>query len=169
LRIKTVKRAKAGIIDTEQIQKSAPYVAGLLDGEGTFSLKKVANKIRFVPIISLSMTHEPTIEFVAYVLKVTYQKRERQKPYKDNYVLRVTTRADVKRILEELKPFSITKKAHIELVLKFISLEEKSVQPKNAEQYHKLIDLYIELRKLNHRGKPIDYDSMRRRLHEALR
>lgn len=152
----------------------APYLAGLLDGEGTFAIRMIERgTLLFSPMIEISMSHKETIEFVARIFGVTWGKAKQNKPHhKDMYYLRVTTQDEIKQIAIALLPHSITRHEQIELVLDFFSL--KDTFPGGKYDSHckeillKMIDVCIELAKRNERGKPRNYRAMREKLRAKL-
>ena len=136
--------------------------------------------VRFTPIIGVGMTHEETIKFVADLFGVSYVKRERKRPRKDVYVLRVTRTEELKTILRALLPWSITKRKQIELLLQFISLKEslpeevmgrtkRRILPQHVDNYLRLSDIYLKLRKLHAKGGHFDYDTLRKRLQDKIK
>jgi hypothetical protein len=170
-----IKYRKVSSINLDILTKEARYAAGLLDGEGSFILREIGKASpRFLPLIELAMTHKETVEFAGKVFCVSTDKLIREKPNKDAYYLRITTNDEVKQVCEALLFYSITKKKHIQILLDYFSLKEKLVHPidkqilKNKEILQKMIDLFIELKKLNERGEPPDYHSMKQELLSRL-
>lgn len=159
-------------IDPSKLDENSPYIAGLIDGEGSFIIHKseYENRVRFSPMIVLGMTHEETVKTVADHFGVSCVTRKRRKPLKHMYVFLVRTLSDIKLICETLYPHSITKRKQMELFLKFVELKNrisgrvKHDNPEHKHVYLQMVDKYIELRKLNERGPPPDYESMRERL-----
>jgi hypothetical protein len=168
---KQLKYRKVANINLTVLRNEAKYAAGLLDGEGSFILREVGKTYpRFSPLIELAMTHKKTVEFVAEVFCVTTGKVARNKPRKDAYYLRITTQKEIKQVCEELEEYSVTKRKQIQLLLDYFSLKEKLIRPigrhilQNREILEKMIDLFIELKKLNETGEPPNYDAMKREL-----
>ena len=58
---------KAGTIDKDTLADRAPYIAGLLDGEGTFTIvwNRRARRLNFRPLIMVLMTHPDGIIHIA--------------------------------------------------------------------------------------------------------
>ena len=153
------------------LEKNAAYLAGLIDGEGTFCLRKFGStSLRFTPLISIAMSHEPTIAFAANVFGVSYGKIRRRKKisyHKDMFRLLVTTRKEIKQIAQALLPFAITKRKQIELMLSYLALEEDTSEKQNMKSKEKTlkeIDIYIDIKKENERGPPSDYEKIRKKL-----
>jgi len=170
-----LKYRKVSSINLDILTKEARYAAGLLDGEGSFVLREIGKTYpRFSPLIELAMTHKETVEFAARVFCVSTDKLIREKPNKDVYYLRITTIDEIKQVCEALLFYSITKKKQIQILLDYFSLKEKLIHPinkqilQNKEILQKMIDLFIELKKLNERGTPPDYDSMKQELLSRL-
>jgi hypothetical protein len=161
-------------INPDSLSKHAPYLAGLLDGEGTFSIRMIErDHLLFSLMVEISMSHKETIEFVAGIFGVTWGRRKMNKPHhKDMYYLRVTTHDEIRQIAKALLPYSITKHEQIQLVLDFFSL--KDTFPGGQYDSHctdilqKMIDVCIELLKRNERGKPPNYRAMREKLRAKL-
>lgn len=157
-------------INPDSLAKHAPYLAGLLDGEGTFAIRMINNDhLLFFPMIEIGMSHEKTIEFVADIFGIDRsRKSKREKPHKDMYYIRVTTQAEIEQIAEALRPYSITRQEQIQLILEFFSLKRTfpggKYDSKSRAILLKMVDVYIEVRKRNERGPPPDYESMRKRL-----
>jgi hypothetical protein len=151
-----------------------PYLAGLFDGEGTFALKRSGTKnLRFQPVIRIGMTHEETIAFAAGIFGVTYDRRVSKRPYtKDMFILGVTTEKEIRQIATALIPFSRTRHKQLELALEYLSLKDKLPEDKHDSRSKdvllRMIDVYIEVAKLNHRGKPCDYEAIREKLRKKL-
>ena len=161
-------------ITPDSLTKHAPYLAGLLDGEGTFAIRVTKRgTLLFSPMVEISMSHKGTIEFVARIFGVTRGKAKQNKPHhKDMYYLRVTTQDEIKQIAEALLPYSITKHEQIRLVLKFFSLKDTFPGGKYDSHFRdillKMIDVCIEVAKRNERGEPPNYDAMREELRARL-
>jgi hypothetical protein len=124
-------------------------------------------------MIEISMIHEETIEFVRRIFGVTSginrsAKVGRNEFHKDVYYLRVTTQDEVRQICETLRPYSITKREQIKLILDFFSLKAdfpgRKYDSRSRDILLRMIDVFIELKKRNERGEPPDYEAMRKRL-----
>jgi hypothetical protein len=156
--LRRYKLRKIRSIDSSLLDDSASYLAGLLDGEGAFTIHwHKSNPLYFEPLIGIGMTHEETISFVARLLGVSYATRERKKSFKTMFYTGVTRRADLKIILDALKPRLITKRKQAELLLEFLSPEKTPSQKTRMKTLQKQADIYVKLRELNMRGtKPFD-------------
>lgn len=117
-------------------------------------------------MIIVAMSDEETIKFLANTFGVSYvQIKYRRKNYhKIMYRLLVTTSVEITQIALALSSWSIAKKEQIEVMLKFLALKESlgdvyvdfnNLQHKCA--YMGMAELYMEMKKLNHRGPAKDY------------
>jgi hypothetical protein len=146
-----------------------------MDGEGTYTLRPSRTmNLRFQPLLILGMTDEETIKFVARIFGVTYDRlRSRRLWRKDMFRLRVTTEKEIRQIAEALIHFSRTRLKQLRLLLEFFSLKERLPGDKTDPEYEqvlfKMIDVYINLAILNHRGKPKDFEEKREKLRTKVR
>jgi len=160
----------------KELGKDTPYIAGLIDGEGSIAIGLHERKpgVRFLATIRIGMSHKETIKRIAKVIgtKVTKYTRKRSKIYTDGYERKIHSRRitiycvqiykqlDVEQLLLELMPYLITKKRQAELVLEFIKLRRQGGQ----ETLDKQFDIYWKVRKLNVKGKSLysmDYATLR--------
>lgn len=164
-----------GEIDEHKLSKYVPYIAGLLDGEGTFTIKwnKRARSPSFYPLIMVSMTNEEVISFLSKTLQVTYTRKLRKKSRRPYYMLRITTRHEIVMILEALRPWLIVKREHANIILKFIDLkEQKKLARKEIDIVKKIVyeqvELYLSIRQLNPKGRPFDSDELSSTLYDYI-
>jgi len=159
---------KIGEIDKDTLAHYAPYIAGLLDGEGTFTIhwNKGVRCPSFSPLIMISMTNEEAISLLAEKLRVSYNTKVR-KDRRTNYVMRITTRHEIVMILEALKRWLIVKREHAQIILEFIALKERKELPRK-EIMSKQAELYLRIRQLNPKGRPFDPDELRSALKERI-
>jgi hypothetical protein len=167
------------IVDTD-LEKNARYLAGLMDGEGTFSIiARITGKqnVSFSPCISLKMTHKETVEFAADIFGVNIFMRKGKPGHKDTYDFRVTTKIEAQKICNALSPFSKTKMKPIDLLSNFLLLSDekdllKHSQPLSSEVKKislAMVDLHISSKKANQRGTEIiDYEAMRKELKDII-
>ena len=153
---------KIGVINPTKLNKYAPYLAGLLDGEGGFSIKANRSKPPSLQAyVTLQMTHEETVKWFADLLSVDYDQRPRKKT--TLYRSGVFTEDDVKILLEAILYWQITKRKHTDLILELFSLKEKLSNPEaygvdatvEKDIRLRLLDIYSEVRRLNLKGKPL--------------
>ena len=162
-------RQKIGEIDKNTLAHYAPYIAGLLDGEGTFTIRwnRGTRFPSFYPFIMVSMTNEEVIRFLAKTLQVDFTRKVRNNR-RTYYVLRITTKHEIVMILEALKPWLIVKKEHAQIILEFIALKEKE-ELTHKEIVSKRAELYLKIRKLNLKGRPFNPDELRSDLEDCVR
>jgi len=165
-------------VDKTMEEGRIPYIAGLLDGEGGFSIIKTNRKPpRFQAHISLQHTHEETVSKFAEWCGVDYKNRLGKKGRR-LYYTRINTQEDLRKLLEMLQPWLITKKKHTQLILEFLSLTRelqnsaKTLDPSRERGIRsKLVDIYVDLRKLNLKdpqARHVDYEKLREELHKEL-
>jgi len=167
-------------IDQAQLDYNARYLAGLMDGEGSFLIiARITEKRRvsFSPCISLKMTHEETIKFAADKFGVNYFPRKGKPGHKDIFDCRVTTKDEIRQICNALSPYSITKKEPIKWLLDYLSEAERRErltlsQKRSLEDKGILlgiVDLHIASKKANQRGtKIVDYEARRKELKDVI-
>ena len=160
---------KTGEIDKAMLTRHAPYIAGLLDGEGTFTIRwnKRARFPSFQPLIMVSMTNEEVISFLAEKLQVDYTRKVR-KGHRAYYVLRITTKDEIVMILKALSPWLIVKKEHARIILEFIALKEKEGLTRR-EIVCKRVKLYLRIRQLNPKGQPFAPNELSSALKDCIR
>lgn len=164
---RTKRRRFMSVIDPIALDVNAAYLAGLFDGEGTFTIR--TKKAPFTPQIEICMTDEETIKFAAEQLGVDYKKILRERPYKDVYALRVYTKREIHQIVKALIPYSKTKQEQMQLLLKYFELNEILAKKRSDSKImEEIADLCVKVKKRNERGEPPDYVEMRKQLLSAL-
>jgi hypothetical protein len=148
----------------QDLDENAPYVAGLMDGEGAFCIINPKDTLTFYPCIQLKMTHENTVAKAADLFGVSYSRREEQPPHKDSYCLRVTTQAECEQICDALGQYAITKQEQISLMLKFLELSQK----KTKENMLEIVNVFIAVKKANDRGQGIDFNAIQNNLRKRV-
>jgi hypothetical protein len=176
-----VRFRKVSEIDLTILEENAHYIAGLMDGEGAFSIVCVLERLYFRPLLSLGMNHEETVRFAAEKFGVNYKGvLQRRKSYsggvaketvRTTYVTRVLVEEDIKKILTALSPSLITKKKHAELILEFIDLKQRAPGTNigRKDMLQKQAEIYSKLRRLNPKGRPFDYEKWKKKFGEAIR
>jgi len=172
----TIKTRKVADIEPDSLEANAKQLAGFLDGEGTFTvLVKKSRPLHFSPMIEAPNTDEQVIQWVAEILGTDYKNYvKKNKPYhKKIHYLRVTTQNEVKQICHALLPYAKTKRKQImQLILDFFLVKEtlpkRKNDPRRRDALLKMIDIWIEIKKLNNRGKPPDYERMRNELIDRI-
>lgn len=158
-----------------------PYIAGLLDGEGTFSIVQTTkNPPDFTALIRLQMTHEETVRRFADMCGVGSLPNLSARGKSPAYYATIGTQDDVEELLNMLKEWLITKRRHADLILEFISLKKElgnitSMREPSTEKKIRLrariVDVYIELRKLNPKDpqrRHVNYDKLTETLHQKV-
>jgi hypothetical protein len=120
--------------------------------------------MKIVVAFHLGMTHKETVDFVANNFGVSVDPQNFYPPKKTMFQTQINTPKEILLIIDALHNFSHTKHKQMELFKDFVSLQESIPYKSRLEQkeaYLKMVDMYIELRKLNERGKRPDYEAMR--------
>lgn len=163
--MKAFRFRKIHDINESLLHEYAGYIAGLLEGEGSFSLhyQKKRGKMSFQPKIKIGMSDEETIRWLADLLGVNYKPKV-QKGYgrKLMYYTQVSTTKELKIILPELLPWLHGKRRQAELLLQFLSLKDRL--PEETDVYHEMIDIFLELGQLRTKGPRFNYEAWRKRL-----
>lgn len=114
------------------------WLAGVWDGEGTFTIVYDTNK-RYVPRITLSNTDVVMINEIIKIFDASginghiWQETTSRKPnHKKAYHITVNKMEDVKVITKLMLPYLISKKPRAELLLRF--LESRSYYKSKAER-----------------------------------
>jgi hypothetical protein len=154
-------------IDNQQVRDRA-YIAGLMDGEGTFCLEQNKHKgyTRYTPRISMGNTNQGiALAFKTFLemndIKFYESLREFEKPLKALYVFEIKRFLMVKKFIELVGPYLRGKKRQAELLLKFINsrLDENgdvsyrgnSHSPQGYPSW--VDDVWLECRLLNGGGR----------------
>jgi hypothetical protein len=163
-----IREQKIGEIDKGMLDIYAPYIAGLLDGEGTFTIRwnRRSRRPSFSPLIMVQMTHEGVISFLGKTLQVTYTTKVR-KSRRTYYVLRITTKHEMVMMLIALSPWLIVKKEHAQIILEFIAMKERK-ELTRKEIMSKRAKLYLRIRQLNLKGRPFDPDELSSVLEDSI-
>ena len=157
------------LTDTE-----AAYIAGLLDGEGCFGIdaqkvKLKSGRVRlcFTAIISILMTHKPTIEFMSRIFEgniCTYiRKNENWSPAFSVYLRR---QVEVKSLLTQILPYIKTKTEQARLLLQLLELKRKSGERAQIEEQ---AEIYRKVRTLNSEISDAEYQKVKTMLYRKLR
>lgn len=166
---------KVGEISKDRLAHYAPYIAGLLDGEGTFTVRwnRRARSPSFQTYIAVSMTNEEVISLLSKILQVTYSCKLREKGRRPYYMLRITTKHEIVMILEKLLPWLIVKREHAQIILEFIALKERKKFARKEidivkEIVYEQVELYLKIRQLNSKGPPFYPDELRSTLEDRI-
>jgi hypothetical protein len=152
-------------IGDQQVREIA-YLAGLMDGEGSFSFSRSDTKgyTRLTARISMGITDEKIADYfrylmVKYDLHCFISVRKYEEPFKPVYNFSIQRMQSVKQFVELVLPFLKGKKRQAEILLEFVNSRLDSsgnVAYKGSSRsslgYPSFIfDLWEELRVLNGR------------------
>lgn len=138
------------------------YLAGIMDGEGTFAITKVKPKgytnLRYSARITLGMVEEEIIQLFIdrYGGKARVERVHGRKPvYR---WARVGDSENTVRVIEELLPYLRAKKKRAEIVLEYIRTKKTTgfqrSQGVPADELRKREDFYQKVKELNAYGAP---------------
>lgn len=162
-------------MDNQQVtSENWAWLAGIWDGEGSFSitkLEKEKGKVFYVSHITLSNTSEAMVNEVVRLLDSVeikchlWQGESREANYKPAYHLTIYKSEQKKLFTEKVLPYLINKKPHAQLFLRFVNSRLKyKKQPIQDEKTGKIIgmkgnsyteeekELFAHLKELNKRG-----------------
>lgn len=154
-------------IGNQQVRDVA-YIAGLMDGEGTFCLEKNSKlkTIRYTPRVSMGITNQAVAEkfkwFIDnYGMSCYSGIRKYEEPFKPIYTFEIKRFLMVKRFIELVLPYLVGKKRQAEILLMFINSRLDSDgnvsyrgNSKLGFSYAPFIDgIWLECRMLNGGGR----------------
>lgn len=136
------------------------YMAGIMDGEGTFSITKVQPKgytnMRYSARVTLGMVEEEIINLFIerYGGKAIVERVQGRKPvYR---WAKVGDSENTARIIDELLPYLRAKKDRAKLVLAYIRTKKTRGFQRSkgvpADELHKREEFYQKVKKLNAYG-----------------
>ena len=157
-------------IDPNQLRPNAEYIAGLVDGEGDLTIRwdKRVRYVRFSCLISIGMTDEPIIKWLADIFGVTIRKGKQYPKKKTMYYAQVLTKTNLRTLLKELLPLLKVKKERARIMLEFLNLRDDGSAVEFAK---KQAELYLKMRKLNQeegKAKKIDLEKERREILQRI-
>jgi hypothetical protein len=130
------------------------YLAGLIDGDGSFYLGSINDRYR--PILQINMTDKRTIMWVAKQFGGTIADLAKPDSGTNNeqqFQWRMKARDELMRLVPELLNFLITKKLQAMLVLEFCTKFNAGKGNRYSEEEKWLMKKYSELmRELNTTG-----------------
>jgi hypothetical protein len=139
-------------INTNLSNEQLAYLAGIIDGEGciSFTLAKGGRVIR--PFIGIANTKRKLIETIRSWLKLrnVARKSRRSAKHKNVWQIHITRYADVKALLEKVKPYLIIKKKQCNLTIKYCTsrLSKGVNSPYSPDE----MNIFEKVRKMNKRG-----------------
>lgn len=108
-------------------QPELAYLAGLIDGEGSFGVMQVPGPSRYVPVMTISMTSEITLQWISGKTGVSYGSIPRYKPTNlTQYKARLSGQRLVFFCTKALQYF-VTKRAQAEQILNFGKTYERQL------------------------------------------
>ncbi len=140
----------------------AVYLAGLLDGEGMFTVgirrtEKVVKgntygRISLTPLVSITNTYQPLIEWChttlgGSTLKAPYEQDEKRKVVR---TLQLARLLDIKALLEQTLPYLKVKRIQAELLLQYCNIR---IKDKWSDHNPQLFEIAKQIRELNRKGK----------------
>ena len=156
-------------IDYQQVREVA-YIAGLMDGEGSFCMERNEFKrhVRYTPRISFGITNQALANRFQYFLEangITYYQSKRiyPEPYLPVYSFEIKRMLQVKKFLQLLLNDLTGKRRQAELLLKFIEsrldengdIKYRTKRGVGLNTYAPWVhSLWIEMRTLNGKGRP---------------
>lgn len=123
------------------------YYGGLLDGEGTITLKK--QRVGYVPRITIYNNDKPVLDYLHKIFKYSYvyPRKVRSTNHKESFVFEIIGYDDCGDFLKTILPYLRIKRAVGSKVLEFINGRNKFTSYTDEE-----IQLIQDIRLLNHRG-----------------
>lgn len=122
------------------------YIAGIIDGEGCFSIGKhhTHKKPELFPLLDITNTNIKLINYLQDVLPSNYIKHRENygKNAKKSYTYRIYNPLKLELFLNKIIPFLILKKEQAKNMLEFIEMKDIKKRGK----------YYIKMKKLNRKG-----------------
>jgi len=134
---------------------SYKYIAGIIDGEGCISIRRVSRKREsFVPFVTIVNTSQILLSLLRYTLYLdgirTVLKKRFGKTRKPIFELEVGSKGCVKRLLDRIIPYLVVKRKQAGVLLEFLKLEHYHIDPPNIKEKKRA--LYEKLKELNKKG-----------------
>jgi len=131
-------------MDNTKPKLSLEYIAGFMDGEGTFTIVKHTSSadgyLRFNVSVTVGSTYKPVLEGIIETIGVGKIYNVKQMVNKRFYSLEFRKRSDVITICQALIPFLVEKRQQAEVLLEFcLKREQKFAETKN-NRYSKYDD-----------------------------
>lgn len=170
-------------MDNQQVREVA-YIAGLIDGEGSFCMEKSetkGGKTRYTPRFSLGITNQAVAQRLIFFLQKYnisfYQsKRIYKEPFLPVYSIEVKRFLQLKHLIELILDDLVGKKRQAELLLKFINSRldsDGNIAYRGASRLNLgydpwIHDAWLEMRTLNGKTKPKSFDAQLTNLHDQM-
>jgi hypothetical protein len=134
-----------------------PYLAGIIDGEGTIRINKITPKKGWNPTYNLHMSCGMVCEEIPKLLQDTFGGSlglERVAGKRSMFRWNMTGRLQIYTAIKVIQPYLIVKKNHAELAIEFA---EGFISPRrnhhqwiaDVQQLQWREDMYLAMRKLN--------------------
>jgi hypothetical protein len=139
----------------------AAYLAGLLDGEGSFMIGSVKQRMRddgrirfkFRGQVTIWMTHKPTVEFVSKIFGsriieiARHDRLNASKNYKNIFRATLCANRALEEFLQQILPYLKTKSEQCKLILELLQLQKlgRTRIEDQAELYRKVRNLNTEI------------------------
>ena len=130
------------------------YLAGILDGEGHFSIVHIPNIRRYRPFLGLMTTSVPLVNWITtniggYVYDRSHQPSHK-KHWKDRYEWRLESSA-IEHVTNLVLPYLVIKKSHAEIMLSFRKTFSGPGKRPSEETTQLRNSLFLQMKKLNSR------------------
>lgn len=107
---------------TELKDTQIAYLAGLIDGEGSFGIMLAGKHRAHVPVLTLCMAHLETVTWVKDLVGVAVaHKRRGGKTRREQWALRISGRKSIE-LCRRMIPFMITRKEQAEIFVEYDAL-----------------------------------------------
>lgn len=133
------------------------YLAGIIDGEGSFSIATAAQKhnsfgCHYIAQCNIINTNKDLMDWIIKKFGGHLYLRKKVKSFhKDNYALRIITK-DLENIIKLTLPYLIVKRQHAEVVLKFRQTFDGKRSSLSEEIYKVRSECFKQLKHLNSIG-----------------
>lgn len=133
------------------------YLAGIIDGEGSFSIAKAAQNhpefgSHYIAQCNIINTNKDLIDWIVNKFGGHIYLRKKVKDFhKDNYALRIITK-DLENIITLTLPYLIVKRQHAEVIIRFRKTFDGKRNNLTAEIYNVRSECFQQLKHLNSIG-----------------
>lgn len=125
------------------------WLAGLIDGDGCFTLR---NKGAGGPVLEITMTHKPTIEYLLIRFGGCVGSPTKPRPNARQYWKWYVNTDWLRTHLPSIIPFLVTKKPRGELIYRVTNIRKGRGYHLTEGEQKELQGIWIELQALNKRG-----------------
>ncbi len=144
------------IAQGNQREANLAYLAGLFDGEGSFSIKHNNSNSVYSPCVAIGMTQLEGIELVVEMFGGKVRKDLTSNRKSVMYRWEISKRSDVFFVLKSLLPYLRVKKALALLLLSFCDGEHKKGGrgTTSLQEQERRKELHIKVKELNNVRAP---------------